>query len=170
VSKTAQTLLCRQYARSFGLEVVMARSFSHTGPGHDTRFAFPSFARQIAAAEAGAGPAEIAVGDLTPIRDFLDVRDVVAAYQLLAADGTPGEIYNICSGRALTMQEGLDILVAESRVPIRIRRDPDRARPSDIPMMVGDNTKLRNQTGWKPVRDLADTLRSLLVEARKEFS
>ncbi len=90
VSKAAQTLLCRQYVRSYDLPVIMTRSFSHTGPGHDARFAFPSFARQIAAAEAGQGPAEILTGDLSAVRDFLDVRDVICAYRQLTKEGVPG--------------------------------------------------------------------------------
>lgn len=169
VSKVAQTLLCCQYAASYDLPVVVARAFSHTGPGQDTRFAYPSFARQIAAAEAGAGPTEILTGDLSPIRDFLDVRDVVAAYSLLLAEGRAGEIYNICAGRSLTIAQGLQILVGGATCPITVRQDPARRRPSDTPQLVGDNTKLRTETGWQPAWDLERTLLDLLVEARKEF-
>jgi len=168
VSKVGQTLLCRQYVRSYNLPVVMTRSFSHTGPGHDTRFAFPSFARQIAAAEAGTGPNEIQTGDLSAVRDFLDVRDVVAAYRLLAKEGRPGEIYHVSSGQGLTIQEGLEILVGGARCRITLRRDPARCRPSDIPVMVGDNTKLKSETGWEPGWEFHATLLGLLAEARKE--
>lgn len=169
VSKVAQTLLCRQYVRSYDLPVIMARSFSHTGPGHDTRFAFPHFASQIAAAEAGAGPAEIVTGDLSPVRDFLDVRDVVAAYRLLLKEGRPGEIYHVCSGNSLTIGQGLEILVGGSNCPIAVRKDPALCRPSDTPVMVGDNSKLRRDTGWEPEWEINDTLIGLLDEARKEF-
>jgi GDP-4-dehydro-6-deoxy-D-mannose reductase len=170
VSKAAGTLLCRQYHLSYGVPVVIARPFSHTGPGQHPRFAFPSFARQIAAAEAGEGPSEIRTGDLSPVRDFLDVRDVARAYVALAARGRPGEIYNICSGTALTMAEGLRILVAAAAVPIEVRRDPSRDRPSDTPRLVGDNRKLRAETGWQPEREAASALLDLLAEARKEFA
>lgn len=170
VSKVAQTLLCRQYGRSFDLPVVMTRSFSHTGPGHDTRFAFPSFARQIAAAEAGAGPAEIVTGDLAVVRDFLDVRDVVTAYRILLKEGRPGEIYHVSSGKPLTISQGLKILVEIADCPITVRRNPDLFRPSDTPIMVGDNSKLRADTGWEPEWEIRDTLVDLLHEARKEFS
>lgn len=170
VSKVAQTLLCRQYARSHEMPVIMTRSFSHSGPGHDTRFAFPHFARQIAAAEAGVGPAEITTGNLSAVRDFLDVRDVVAAYRLLLKEGRPGEIYHVSSGIPLTISKGLEILVAAAKCPLSIRRDPELNRPSDTPVMVGDNTKLRRETGWEPEWDFKDTLESLLSEARKEFS
>ena len=170
VSKVTQTLLCRQYVRTWNLPVIMARSFSHTGPGQDNRFAFPAFAHQIAAVETGLGPAEIATGDLSSVRDFLDVRDVVAAYCLLIKEGRPGEIYNISSGHSLTMQEGLDIMIAAAVCPIRVRTDPDRLRPSDTPVMVGDNTKLVKETGWAPDRDITQTLRDLLDEARGELA
>jgi GDP-4-dehydro-6-deoxy-D-mannose reductase len=170
VSKAAQTLLCRQYHRVWDLPVVVARPFAHTGPGQQPRFAFPSFARQIAAAEAGRGPAEVLTGDLSPVRDYLHVRDVVAAYRALAARGRPGEVYNICSGTALTMAEGLRILVAAARVPVAVRRDPGRDRPADTPRLVGDNRKLREETGWAPLSDARTALLDLLDEARKEFA
>jgi GDP-4-dehydro-6-deoxy-D-mannose reductase len=169
VSKVAQSLLCRQYAGSWEVPVVVARAFSHTGPGQDTRFAFPSFARQIAAAEA-AGGGEILTGDLSAVRDFLDVRDVTAAYRALARAGRPGEIYNVCSGSGLTIREGLDILLAGARHPVTVRTDPARRRPSDTPHLVGDGTKLRATTGWAPVHDIGTTLSGLLAAARKELS
>jgi len=169
VSKVTQTLLCRQYVHSYDLPVVIARSFSHTGPGHDTRFAFPHFAHQIAAAEAGTAPAEILTGDLSPVRDFLDVRDVVTAYRLLLKEGRPGEIYHVSSGKSLTIGQGLEILLGGAKTPIAVRRDPGLNRPSDTPIMVGDNTKLRRDTGWEPEWEINDTLMGLLDEARKEF-
>lgn len=170
VSKAAQTLLCLQYHRAWGLPVIVARPFAHTGPGQALRFAYPAFARQVAAAEAGRGPAEVVTGDLSPVRDLLHVRDVVAAYRALAARGRPGEVYNICSGTALTMAEGLRILVAAARVPVAVRRDPARDRPADTPYLVGDNRKLREETGWQPAGDAATALLDLLAEARKEFA
>ena len=169
VSKAAQTLLCRQYVRAHDLPVVITRSFSHTGPGHDPRFAFPGFARQIAAAERGAGPREILVGDLSAVRDFLDVRDVVSAYRLLVKEGRPGEIYHVSSGRGLSIREGLDLLIGAAACPITVRRDEARCRPADIAVVVGDNGKLKQETGWEPEWDFGATLRSLLDEARKEF-
>lgn len=170
VSKAAQTLLCRQYAHSWELPVIPVRSFSHTGPGHDTRFAFPSFARQIAAAEAGAGPTEIRTGDLSAVRDFLDVRDVIAAYRLLVQHGRPGEVVNVCSGTGLTMARGLEILVGGARCPVTVSADPARSRPSDTPWLVGDNTRLKAATGWEPEHHIEDTLLGLLDEARREFA
>lgn len=170
VSKVTQTLLCRQYARSWELPVVMVRSFSHTGPGQDTRFAFPSFARQVARAEAGLEAPEIATGDLSAVRDFMDVRDVVDAYRRVVQSGRPGEIYNVCSGVPLTMEAGLNILLDGARRPLTVRVDPDRCRPSDTPHLVGDAAKLRGETGWAPEHDFANTLGELLEAARKELA
>jgi GDP-4-dehydro-6-deoxy-D-mannose reductase len=168
VSKVAQTLLCQQYHRSYELPIVVTRAFSHTGPHQDSRFVFPSFIEQIIAIERSEREPVLAVGNLTPWRDFLDVRDVIRAYRDLAANGVPGQIYNVGSGRALTIQEGLEILVAEARRPLEIRTDPERYRPADVPYLVGDVTKLRQQTGWRPERDIRDTLREMLALARKE--
>jgi len=167
VSKAAQTLLCRQYHRAWGVPVVVARAFSHTGPGQDTRFVFPSFAAQIAAAESGDCAPELRVGNLTAERDYLDVRDVVTAYLALRDRGRPGEVYNICSGRALTIRDGLEILLGAARLPVAVRQDPERLRPVDVPRLVGDPAKLRRETGWEPACDFARTLRDLLEIARR---
>jgi GDP-4-dehydro-6-deoxy-D-mannose reductase len=168
VSKAAQSMLCLQYHRTYGLPLIVSRAFSHTGPGQDPRFVFPSFARQIAAAERGRSEPMLRVGNLTPARDYLDVRDVVRAYRLLVAQGEQGQIYNVCAGRTLTIRQGLEILLAEARCPLEVRADPERQRPADIPRLVGDGTKLRQRTGWRPRYDLRDTLREMLALARKE--
>jgi GDP-4-dehydro-6-deoxy-D-mannose reductase len=170
VSKVAQTLLCRQYARVWNLPVIPVRAFSHTGPGQDPRFVFPSFARQIAAAEAGAGPSEIVTGDLSVVRDFLHVSDVINAYRMLMKEGTPGEIYNVSSGQSLTIQNGLEIMAEMAECSITIREDPALFRPADTPVMIGNNSKLCRETGWSPEWDLVTTLGSLLDTARKEHS
>jgi len=170
VSKVSQTLLCRQYVRAWDLPIIPVRAFSHTGPGQDPRFVFPSFARQIAAAEAGKGPTEILTGDLSVVRDFLHVQDVITAYRALMKEGTPGEIYNVSSGQSLTIQHGLEIMVGMATCDITVRQDPALMRPADTPIMLGDNSKLCEETGWQPEWDLAYTLGSLLEEARKKHS
>ena len=170
VSKVSQTLLCRQYVRAWDLPIMTVRSFSHTGPGQDSRFVFPSFARQIAAAEAGKGPSEILTGDLSVVRDFLHVKDVVDAYRLLMKEGFPGEIYNVSSGQAVTIQHGLDTMIGLANCPITVRQDSALMRPADTPIIIGDNTKLCRDTGWQPEWDFATTLNSLLKEARREYS
>ena len=169
MSKAAQTLLSRQYATSWDLPILVVRPFNHTGPGQDSRFVFPSFARQIAAAEAGQGPSGIRVGDLGAVRDFLDVRDVVDAYRLLMKEGIPGEIYNVCSGRGLSIARGLEILTEAARVPITVTVDQERLRPADIPVLVGNNSKLERDTGWSQQYEPEQTLQDVLETSREEF-
>ncbi len=170
VSKVTQSLLCLQYHRSFDLPVLVARPFAHTGPGQSPVFAYPSFARQIVAIERGGQEAVLRVGDLSPTRDYLHVRDVIRAYRLLREKGAPGEVYNISSGEGRSMQKGLDILLAASDSEIRVEPDPERFRPSDVPYMVGDNTKLAAATGWTPAVGFDDTLHDLLQWTREQTS
>lgn len=169
-SKAAATQLCLQYHRSFGLPVIPVRAFNHTGPGQDQRFVFPSFAAQIAAIEAGRQEPVLHTGDLSPARDFLDVRDVVVAYQALVARGRPGRLYNVCSGSALTIQAGLEILLGFSSAQVQIRQDAARMRPADIPDLHGDATALRTDTGWQPRYAFTTTLRDLLEDARRSLA
>ena len=169
VSKAAATQLCRMYHQSFDLPVVAVRAFNHTGPGHDQRFVFPSFAAQIAAIEAGHAEPVLRTGDLSPARDFLDVRDVVTAYQALMDRGESGRIYNVCSGSTLTIRDGLEILLGLSGIPIEVVPDPSRMRPAEIPRLVGDPSLLHAATGWQPVYAFNDTLRDLLEAARKHL-
>ncbi len=165
VSKQAAEALGLQYHRAHGLDVVIVRPFNHLGPGQSPQFAAPAFALQIAAAEAGGG-GEIAHGDLSAKRDLTDVRDVVRAYRMLAVSGEPGEIYNVCSGRAVAMAELLDMLVAQATVPIRRSLDPARLRPVELPVLQGSHAKLTEATGWEPEIPLARTLADVLADAR----
>ncbi len=169
VSKAAQSLLCLQYHAAFAVPVVVSRAFSHTGPGHDARFVFPSFARQVAAIERGEQEPVLRVGDLGARRDFMHVRDAVDAYRLLAERGLPGQVYNVCSGRSLSIREGLDRLLAAASVPVTVEKDPERFRPADIPCLVGDATKLRRVTGWRPVSGIEQALDELLAQAREDI-
>ena len=159
-SKLAQEALALAAFHTHGIPVVITRAFNHIGPGQDDRFVVSSFARQLAAIAAG-GPPLLLVGNLEAERDFLDVRDVVDAYVALARAGTPGEIYNVCSGKPVKIKEVLRQLVMIARVPVEIREDPARMRPADIPISFGDNAKLRAATDWMPQRALAETLRAI---------
>ncbi|HOX24946.1 MAG TPA: GDP-mannose 4,6-dehydratase [Candidatus Krumholzibacteria bacterium] len=169
-SKAAATLLCRQYHRSYRVPVVATRSFNHTGTGQDQRFVFPGLAAQIAAAEAGRRAPVLATGNLQITRDFLDVRDVVAAYRLLLERGEPGRVYNVCSGSALTIGQGLQILLGFSTAAIAVTPDPARVRPADIPHLVGDPALLGEATGWRPRFEFSATLRDLLEDARRNLA
>jgi len=148
VSKAAQTMLAVQYARSYGCDVVATRSFSHTGPGQTDRFALPSFARQCAEAKLRGDGRAVRVGNLDVVRDFLDVRDVARAYRLIVETGTVGRVYNVCSGRGLSLRAALDALIARSGAEIAVEEDPSRLRPADIPVLVGDCGRLRDECGW----------------------
>lgn len=161
-SKAAADLLAYQYWRGWGLEVIRARPFHHTGPGQRPEFVWSSFAMQIAQAEAGLGPPVLRVGNLDVARDFTDVRDVARAYALLMERGAPGEVYNVCSGQASRLRDQLDVLLAQARCPVRVEVDPARLRPDDPPLIVGDPRKLQQATGWAPAIPIRQTLGDLL--------
>jgi GDP-4-dehydro-6-deoxy-D-mannose reductase len=167
VSKAAQGLLAVEYARASGLRLVRTRTFHHTGPGRGEAFAESSFARQIAEIEAGLRPAVLQVGNLEAVRDFTDVRDVVRAYWALFERGEAGAVYNVCSGQGRRIQDLLDILVRGSKSAVEVRVDPERLRPSDLPVLVGDPRKLFEATGWELKIPLERSLHDLLQDWRK---
>lgn len=159
-SKAAAEALVLGEVRSFGVDAVITRAFNHIGPGQNQRFVVPAFAAQLAAIAHGGEPV-LHVGNLQPRRDFLDVRDVVNAYASLARDGKSGEIYNVCSGSAISVQEILGELIRIAHVPVEVREDPARMRPSDVPVLYGSNEKLRDSTGWSPRIALRQTLQDV---------
>ncbi len=167
--KAAAEAMLQAAARSFGVDVVIARSFNHIGPGQNDRFVVASFATQLARMAAGGRP-QLFVGDVTVARDFLDVRDVAEAYVALSRDGESGEIYNVCSGRAITIHDVLRELIATARVPVEVREDPPRLRPAETPLSVGDPSKLRERTGWRPKISLPQSLRDVYEAARAGMS
>ncbi|HEX8905820.1 MAG TPA: GDP-mannose 4,6-dehydratase [Longimicrobiaceae bacterium] len=148
---------------------VVARSFNSSGPGQDTRFALPSFARQLALIRRGECEPVLRVGNLEARRDFLDVRDAVRAYLALAEGGVPGCVYNVCSGRAFSMRELLDVLVELSGTGARVEVDPARVRPVDVPLMAGDGSALR-ALGWEPRIPMRQTLADLLEHEERAIS
>lgn len=162
-SKAAAEMALRGYrALHDAPEWVILRSFNHTGPGQSRPFVCSDFAAQVAAIAAGEREPVIRVGNLAAIRDFSDVRDVVRAYRLAALRGSPYSIYNVASGVGRSIRSVLDDLLAMVDVEIRIEVDPRRMRPSDMPMITGDATALRNATGWQPEIPWEATLRDLL--------
>jgi len=170
VSKVAQGALALLYGPAGGMRVVLTRTFHHTGPGRGEAFAESSFARQVAEIEAGLRPPVIEVGNLEAVRDFTDVRDVVRAYWLLAEKGEGGAVYNVCSGRGRRVGELLDLLLAASPAKVEVRVDPRRLRPSDVPVQVGDPSRLQAATAWRPEIPLEQTLRDLLDDWRARVS
>jgi GDP-4-dehydro-6-deoxy-D-mannose reductase len=150
LSKLAQEQLGWRGWTEDGIEVVLSRAFNHAGARQRPAFSAAGFARQIARVERGLDQPFITVGNLDARRDFTDVRDVVRAYALLMERGAPGTVYNVASGVARAIRAVLDGLVQRSRVPVEIRLDPERLRPSDTPILVGDASRLRAATGWEP--------------------
>ena len=170
VSKLGQEQLGRRAAAEDGVEVILTRAFNHTGPRQSPAFAVAGMARQIAHIERGGADPVIRVGNLDTHRDLTDVRDTVRAYALLMERGVSGTIYNVASGVARPMRAVLDALVARSRMAVEIALDPMRLRPHDIPVLVGDSTRLRTATGWVPLIGFDRMLDDLLEYWRTSTS
>ncbi len=168
-SKAAAEAILLAESRSFGTDVVIARAFNHIGPGQNQRFVVASLAAQLARIADG-GPPQLLVGNLNAARDFLDVRDVVAAYVALAHEGERGEVYNVCGGGAVTIRDVLRELIAIARVPVEVREDPNRMRSSEIPLSVGSPEKLRTRTGWTRQVPLVRSLRETYEASRHDVS
>lgn len=163
VSKVAGEYLGIQYGAGFGVPVIRVRAFNHIGPGQAGRFLVSDIATAIAARLKGEGDGKIRLGNLTPRRDYTDVRDVVRAYRLLVEKGTPGEAYNVCSGVDVAVEQLAKRCLELARVDLTIEVDPSLLRPVDVPVLVGDNAKLRAATGWSQAYSLDDTLRDVLA-------
>jgi len=153
-------------ASAFGLDVVRARPFAHTGPGQTPTFVIPAWAEQIARIERGEAEPVLKVGNLEVTRDVSDVRDVVAAYDALIERGRAGAAYNVCSGRGVSLAEIAQRLCAMARVPVRIETDPERVRAADIPYLVGDPSAIQGECGWSAERPLDATLADVLASWR----
>jgi GDP-4-dehydro-6-deoxy-D-mannose reductase len=162
VSKVAQDTLAYQYHQSYGLHIVRTRAFNHTGPRRGDVFVTSSFARQIVEIELKRRAPVILVGNLEARRDFTDIRDVVRAYVLALEHCSPGGAFNIGSGKAYSVKQVLDRLISMARLIIRVKEDPARIRPSDVPVMVSDSSKFRLETGWQPKIPFEKTLSDLL--------
>jgi GDP-4-dehydro-6-deoxy-D-mannose reductase len=147
LSKLAQEQLALR-AGTPRMEVIVTRPFNHTGPRQKPTFLAPSIAWQIALIERGAIKPVIKVGNLEPSRDVMDVRDTVRAYAAIIKSGAPGCVYNVASGVARPVRAIVEALVARARVPIRIEQDPSRVRQNDVPVLVGDTSRLIEATGW----------------------
>ena len=169
-TKAAADMLLGQMAQD-GLRAVRFRAFNHTGPGQAPAYVVPAFAEQIARIEAGLQPPVVNVGNLEAKRDFLDVRDVAAAYALAAdpAADIDGSVFNLASGEARSIQSILDALIGMSNQQIDVETDPNRLRPSDVPYAAGSNVRIRKEIGWAPAHDFEETLRDTLTFWREQF-
>jgi len=162
VSKVAQDMLGYQYYKSYGMKIIRTRAFNHTGPRRGGVFVTSNFARQLIEIEREKREPVLHVGNLDAVRDFSDVRDVVRAYALALQKGTPGEVYNIASGRGIKIKDLLNKLIALSRIDLRVKQDPTRMRPSDVELLIGSAEKFQKATGWKPEITFEQTLKDLM--------
>jgi len=160
VARIAQEQLSLIYAKSYGLDIVITRSFNHLGTGQEPFFAIPSIAKQFAAASGGK-PVELKVGNISIVRDFLDVRDVARAYYLLLEGGESGEIYNVCSGVGHTIEDIIRMLGECSGKKYITEVDPGKVRPNDNKAIVGDHSKLERRTGWRPTIGIKESLSAI---------
>jgi len=162
VSKVAMDYLGYQYFESYKMRIVRTRGFNHTGPRRGDTFAESNFAKQIAMIEKGKQEPVIRVGNLDAKRDYTDVRDMVKAYVMAVEKCDAGDVYNICTGQAIRIGDMLDMLLSYSKTKVEIKQDPSRMRPSDVPVLIGDNSKFVNKTGWKPTIGFEKTMEDLL--------
>ena len=161
-SKLAQEMLAQQAWTDEQVQTVIARSFNHTGPGQDPSYVASGIARQIARIEAGAQEPVLRLGNLEPKRDLTDVRDVVGAYVAMMDKAAPGRPYNVCSGRQLSIRVLVDAFVSRAHTSVSIVQDAALFRPNDLPMLVGDHSRLTTDTGWTPEIPLEQTVDDLL--------
>jgi GDP-4-dehydro-6-deoxy-D-mannose reductase len=160
-SKFMCEALATQYVEAFGFQIMTVRPFNHVGPGQPAGFVCADFARQIAAIKLGQAEPVLHVGNLAPVRDFTDVRDTVEAYWMVAAQGVPGEVYNVGSHRPVSMQEIVSMLCNLAGVQVRSEVDPEKFRPIETLRLFGNSSKVR-ALGWKPHIELEQTLKDIL--------
>lgn len=169
VARVSQEMLSKVFVDSYHLDIILTRSFNHIGPWQDERFVVPSFIRRILnIRDAGLSKGTIETGDTTIIRDFVDVRDVVNAYYMLLTEGTPGEIYNICSGTGIALSDIIDQIADIVGVKVSTKVNPEYVRPNDNRVVVGSHEKITTELGWQPVIKWEQTLRDMVEEMSKE--
>jgi len=163
IARVSQEMLSRCYVSSHGLDIVLTRSFNHIGPRQREIFVIPSMVKQILENKnAGHSNIKLITGDVSVVRDFTDVRDVVKAYHFLLQKGISGELYNICSGTGRSIKEIIDMLLNLLNIRAIIEIDKEKMRPNDNKIIIGDNEKIRNLTGWQPEIQLMDSLRDII--------
>lgn len=163
VSKTATECLGYQYFKNYGMQVFLPRLFIHVGTGHPPATAIQNFARQVALISKGKSEPVISVGRLDTARDFIDVRDGVAGMMLMLEKGDPGKPINICNGEAVSIRQVLEILIELGEVKVTVVEDHSLLRPSDEPLLLGDNSKLV-ALGWHRHYTIRETLANVLQD------
>lgn len=170
VSKWTASILTRLYWKRYSLPVIEARPFNHIGPRQARGFVVPDFASQLAKIASGKMEPILRVGNLQAERDFTDVRDIVRAYRLLAATGTDGETYLICSGVPISIQHLVNKLISISGIEVEIIKDLERYRSLDTPIIYGSNAKIRRDTGWLPSLSLEKSLTDAYYEWWRRYN
>jgi GDP-4-dehydro-6-deoxy-D-mannose reductase len=165
-SKLAAEALVAQACLGHGQHAITVRPFNHIGPGQSPNFAVPALAKRIVEADRR-GASTIPVGNLSARRDFTDVRDVVRAYRALIETGTPGEVYNVCSGQDVSILSIAEGLLALAETSLEFETDPSLVRPVEVPVLRGDPARLTEATGWKPEIPLEETLADVLAYWRQ---
>lgn len=162
ISKVLQSLIGHLYLKKGNLKIIRTRTFNILGPGQSERFVCSNFAKQIAKIEATIDNNKLLVGNLEAKRDFVDVRDVVEAYELLCEKGVIGEIYNVCSGKCYSIKEILNILLQFTNIEVDVKVNNNKSRKLDIPIQIGDYKKIKQSTGWEPKIPIEKSLEDLL--------
>jgi len=170
VARVSQEMLSQVYAKGFDVDVVITRSFNHVGPGQKDIFVVSSLAKQLAeGSKKHVRKLEVVTGDLSIIRDFTDVRDVVRAYYLLLKKGKKGEIYNVCSGRGVTLSEVLNVMGDYVGLEVEHRVDASLVRPQDNKMIIGSNKKIQHEVGWVPDIMLEKALKDVIDDWKRRL-
>lgn len=161
-SKAAMSMLIQQYHKAHGLNVIHARPFNHIGLGQSEGFVVPDFISQIKKIRDLGKDTQVSVGNLTAVRDFLNVKDVVAAYYILLQSDYFGEIFNVSSNAGISIRELVDIMIDYTELNIQVIIEPDKLRKVDTPILLGDNLKIINKTGWRPLNTVEETIAWLM--------
>jgi GDP-4-dehydro-6-deoxy-D-mannose reductase len=163
VARVSQEMLAKVLVDGYGMKIILTRSFNHMGPFQDGRFVIPSFIRRVLDIKAaGNDKGEIETGDISIIRDFVDVRDVVRAYYLLLTEGTPGEVYNICGGKGVALSQVIDEIADLVGVTVETKVNPQFVRPGDNKIIIGSADKIQQELQWKAEIPLRQTLQDMI--------
>jgi GDP-4-dehydro-6-deoxy-D-mannose reductase len=157
-SKACMEILGLQYARAWGIHVVIARPFNYTGPGHSRRFVMPNIADQLVRIVHYGREPVLYTGNIDVSRDFVDFRDLARSLVLLMNTAVSNSVYNICTGKVRTVREMIDMMIEIAGVDVDMVRDPSRERTIDVPLLMGSPEKIMRDTGWRPMIDIEDTL------------
>jgi GDP-4-dehydro-6-deoxy-D-mannose reductase len=169
VARVSQEQLSAVYSAGYGLDIVMTRSFNHIGPGQLDKFVIPSFVKKILESNAS-GQTHIDVGNISLVRDFVDVRDVVSAYYMLLMHGRKGEIYNICSGNGITLENMLMLIMKQIGCEMEIRTIDSLVRPNDNEVIVGSFEKIQQELGWKPKFTIEESINDIILFWKNKLS